>query len=248
MKPCTTYTYQMQRVPYTTYRPVYRQETYQVPVTTLVNNCQSGTCGPAACDTCGTGAVSGAPNFTPQQPNYAAPVYAPSATGASPADTVPSLTPTPAGSAMRVPIPSGTLSTEGSYDVQSAYQVTPSYSTPAYAAPVASPDRTLQHTARIPDVNTATQGVRPQSNQRPFLDRLQDQGSQRNFERQTKQAKLAPLQKKTIAPQTRMTSLHRRWSYSPVRLASSRSDVAAGSTFSSVDAREKINSAWDDVK
>ena len=32
-RPCTTYTYRMKQVPYTTYRPVYRTETYQVPVT-----------------------------------------------------------------------------------------------------------------------------------------------------------------------------------------------------------------------
>jgi hypothetical protein len=32
-RPCTTYNWQMKQIPYTTYRPVYTQETYQVPVT-----------------------------------------------------------------------------------------------------------------------------------------------------------------------------------------------------------------------
>ncbi len=32
-RPCTTYNWQMKQTPYTTYRPVYTQETYQVPVT-----------------------------------------------------------------------------------------------------------------------------------------------------------------------------------------------------------------------
>ncbi len=32
-RPCTTYTWRMKQTPYTTFRPVYRQETFQVPVT-----------------------------------------------------------------------------------------------------------------------------------------------------------------------------------------------------------------------
>lgn len=57
MRPCTTYTYQCQRVPYTTYRPEYRTESYQVPVTTLVNDCSTGTCATGTCatGTCATG-------------------------------------------------------------------------------------------------------------------------------------------------------------------------------------------------
>jgi hypothetical protein len=48
----------MRRVPYTTYRPVYRTETYRVPVTTISNDCNScNTCGVSAgtCSTCNTG-------------------------------------------------------------------------------------------------------------------------------------------------------------------------------------------------
>jgi len=219
MKPCTTYTYQMQRVPYTTYRPVYRQEQYKVPVTTLVNNCQSA---PAACDTCGTGNFAAPQNFAPQ--NFA---------------------PTPAGSASRSLVPSGTLSTDSSYELQSAYQQTPAYSAPSYSTP--TPVTATPHTAaRVPDVNSATRGVRPQTSQRSFLDRLQNQGSSKGFNSQLKQAKAAP---KKIKPKTQLTSLHRRWSYSPVRLASNRSDSAKSRpSFSSVETQRQINSAWDDVK
>jgi len=54
MRPCTTYTYQAQRVPYTTFRPEYRTETFQVPVTTITNDCNAGMGMPpqANCATC----------------------------------------------------------------------------------------------------------------------------------------------------------------------------------------------------
>jgi hypothetical protein len=50
----------MQRVPYTTYRPVYRTENYSVPVTTITNDCATGTCGVAStgCATCPTPATA----------------------------------------------------------------------------------------------------------------------------------------------------------------------------------------------
>jgi len=135
-------------------------------------------------------------------------------------------------------IPSGSLSTESSYQLQSAYQRTPAtYSAPATATP---------HTAaRVPDVNSATQGIRPQTSQRPFLERLQNQGGNLKVNSKMKQAKAAPAQ---IRPTTQMTSLHRRWSYSPVRLASSRTESKGASSFSSVKTRKQINSDWDDVK
>lgn len=238
MKPCTTYTYQMQRVPYTTYRPVYRQETYKVPVTTLVNDCNTCNTCSTGCSTCGTGNVAGVPNFAPQQPTYSAPVYSPGTSATVPADTVPTLAPS-AGSTTRTTIPSGTLSTEGSYELQSAYK-----STPAYTSQPQGPINTLPHTARVPDVNSATRGVRPVTSQRPFLDRLQNQGSNNNVTGALKQATATP---EPIKPKTQLTSLHRRWSYSPVRLASSRT-AAKASSFSSVETRKQINSAWDDVK
>ncbi|MEL7499839.1 MAG: hypothetical protein AAFN77_19705 [Planctomycetota bacterium] len=109
MRPCTTYTYQVQRVPYTTYRPVYRQESYRVPVTTITNDCATGNCGTVAngCATCGP--TTGVQNFAPQTAPTPATTPAPSTSiyyepantnqGAGsfrtgtpvPADTVPSL-------------------------------------------------------------------------------------------------------------------------------------------------------------
>jgi hypothetical protein len=80
MRPCTTYTYQAQRVPYTTYRPEYRTETYQVPVTTITNDCYTGTCSTPGVMPAGV---------MPAQPNCATcvPGYQ------MPANQVPSLTP-----------------------------------------------------------------------------------------------------------------------------------------------------------
>lgn len=75
MRPCTTYTYQAQRVPYTTYRPEYRTETYQVPVTTISNDCNAGT------SAMPSGAMP-APNCATCVPGYQ-----------MPANQVPSLTP-----------------------------------------------------------------------------------------------------------------------------------------------------------
>lgn len=79
MKPCVNYSWQLQRTPYTTYRPVYRTQNYRVPVTTISNDCSTGTCGvPAAaqnvglangCNSCGV--PNG--NFAPFQPGAVQP-------------------------------------------------------------------------------------------------------------------------------------------------------------------------------
>ncbi len=81
MKPCTSYSWQMKQEPYTTYRPVYRQENYSVPVTTITNDCATGNCGTCATGTCnscptgncGTGFVNPgrANQGFAQTPNYA---------------------------------------------------------------------------------------------------------------------------------------------------------------------------------
>ncbi len=52
-RPCTTYSWRMKQVPYTTYRPVYRRETYQVPVTYTTQVAAS------PCATCDTGCGNG---------------------------------------------------------------------------------------------------------------------------------------------------------------------------------------------
>lgn len=236
MKPCTTYTYQCQRVPYTTYRPVYRQEQYTVPVTTITNDCSTGTCG-TSCDTCGTGQSLGnfnpVPNYNPSPassvPSFAAPTptySAPPSSGLVPADTTPSLS-VPSGSSSRLPIPSGGgINTGNTYQVQSYSPATP-------------------HTASAADsIRSATRGVRPSNRQRSFIDRLENQGSN-SATRNTTQAD----RRNDIRPTTEMASLRRRWSYSPVRLASN----VKTTTFASVGKaskvnRQQINSAWEDVK
>ena len=234
MKPCTTYTYQCQRVPYTTYRPVYRQEQYTVPVTTITNDCSTGNCG-GGCDTCGTGqSFAGQPqNFNPSPastvPSFAAPTptfSAPPSSGLVPADTTPSLG-LPGGSTSRLSIPSGGIDTGNTFQAQS---FTPSVPQTASAAD---------------SIRSATQGVRPSNRQRSFLDRLENQGSSRN--NFTTQAD----RRNEIRPTTEMASLRRRWSYSPVRMASNvkTSTVPFGSVgkASKVN-RQQINSAWEDVK
>ncbi len=55
MRPCTTFTTQTRRVPYTTFRPEYRTQTFQVPVTTVSNDCNTcPTASPCATGACGT--------------------------------------------------------------------------------------------------------------------------------------------------------------------------------------------------
>jgi hypothetical protein len=56
MRPCTDQQWQLQRIPYTTYRPVYQTQNYQVPVTTITNDCGTN----QGCSTCGIpGAMPG---------------------------------------------------------------------------------------------------------------------------------------------------------------------------------------------
>ena len=243
MKPCTTYTYQCQRVPYTTYRPVYRQEQYTVPVTTITNDCSTGNCG-NSCNTCGTGQSFGGmtqnfnpapaatvPSYAAPAPTYATPTYsAPPTSGSLPAaDTAPSLN-LPGGSQSRLSIPSQGIDTGNTYQVQSYKPATP-------------------HTASAGDIRSATQGVRPSNRKRSFVDRLENQGGSgsNSADRYTTQAD----RRNDIQPTTEMRSLRRRWSYSPVRMASnvptSNAPFMSVGKASKVN-RQQINSAWDDVK
>lgn len=62
-RPCTTYSWRMKQEPFTTYRPVYRTETYQVPVTytTPAPAIQAA----PACNTCAMPAIQTTPVSTP---------------------------------------------------------------------------------------------------------------------------------------------------------------------------------------
>lgn len=241
MKPCTTYTYQCQKVPYTTYRPVYRQEQYTVPVTTITNDCANGNCGGGSCDSCGGGGPVN--NFSPigatptyADPNaYSAPTSAPAyptpgyssptystPSSSVPADVTPSLA-TPSGTQSRLMAPSGTLTTGSTWSTQ---------------RPTAAP-----HTAAVPQIRTATEGVRPQQRQPSFLERLENQGASRK--ETTGSYRQADLENQ-FKPRTEMQSLRRRWSYSPVRMASN--DLSLPATGGSDHRLKSINDAWEDVK
>ncbi len=73
-RPCTTYTWQMKQVPYTTYRPVYTQQTYQVPVTYTSQVAMP--VASAGCSTCAgfTPTVNAAPVYTAPAGTIQAPV------------------------------------------------------------------------------------------------------------------------------------------------------------------------------
>ena len=95
MQPCTTYQMQARRVPYTTYRTVYRTVQHRVPYTTYVTSygsaCESCNTG---CSTCGTGgAATGYPGQV-SQPAYSGNGMLNTQGGySSPANSVPQLNP-----------------------------------------------------------------------------------------------------------------------------------------------------------
>ena len=116
-RPCTTYTYRMKQVPYTTHRPVYRTETYRVPVTYTTQMAAPVASG---CSTCASG-------FQPAQVpanNY----YNPAAQPGYPVGTPTTGQPTPAD--LQPQIPAAT---------NSAYRAPPALSTPTFT-PLADPN------------------------------------------------------------------------------------------------------------
>ena len=81
-RPCTTYTYQARRVPYTTYRPVYSKVAVASPSTNVGYQ-------PYGCNSCSIGSSAGY-----STPSYSTPYYADDSTyssdpaGASPWETI----------------------------------------------------------------------------------------------------------------------------------------------------------------
>ena len=117
MRPCTSYTWQMQRVPYTTYRPVYRTENYTVPVTTITNDCATGCCS----SPCATGTCGGGSGTVGNVPTFAQPQSLPQSTS--------------------VIAPSGTLGTGGGFQSGSSSSTVPPFNgVPADSAPFVSPN------------------------------------------------------------------------------------------------------------
>lgn len=125
MRPCTSYTWQMQRVPYTTYRPVYRTQNYTVPVTTITNDCATGTCG----SPCATGTCGGGSSTVSNVPIYAQPQTLPQSTS--------------------VIAPNGTLGTGGGFQPSGSGAFVPEYNrVPADTAPFVSPSLNPQNSQR----------------------------------------------------------------------------------------------------
>ena len=116
-RPCTTYTYRMKQVPYTTYRPVYRTETYQVPVT-YTSQVPVSTMPNTGCATCATGYQ---PMYQAPTTNYLSP---------TPANSYPTVTPNNVGQ----PTPA---------DLQPQLNSTPSTSSSSYSVPRVVPQPTL---------------------------------------------------------------------------------------------------------
>lgn len=203
MKPCTSYSWQMKRVPYTTYRPVYRTESYSVPVT-------YSTPAPTACNTCPT---------CPTYPTAAAPQVGCSTCGPTyAAPTVTGLPPT-------------TLTTNGGYTVipgtvgPSSYYQTPttlpaetgvpqnSTLAPADQVPVLgkpiiidrreiTPSSSSFQAPALNPSNTGTQNIRP----------IQDPNPGMRWDNRDP----APH----VEDQTASAPTRQRFDYSPVRLAS----------------------------
>ena len=106
-KPCTTYNWRMKQTPYTTYRPVYTQETYQVPVTYTTQVAAAPVYAPTGCSTCSSGyaaapgyqapaATSPYPQYYQQTPATNGTIYQPTpaaGSGATGADLQPTLNP-----------------------------------------------------------------------------------------------------------------------------------------------------------
>ena len=237
MKPCTTYTYQCQRVPYTTYRPVYRTETYKVPVTTITNDCATGncpSCPTAGCSTCGVQSQSyqGQP-LQNFAPTQAAPMQA-APTQAAPTYSYP---------ANNSPSLNGSVS--GSTSRLRVPNSTLSTAANYKASNVRAARVNVRPTQRSYSTNYSTNRFDsiPRSRQQDWNNRSQP----------------ATV---NVDDQTAESTITRRFSYSPVRLASfnaevsqTRNEVPVRSISRNVEtlptqgkSLREINSAWNDVK
>ena len=205
MRPCTSYTWQMKREPYTTYRAVYSQQNYTVPVTTITNDCATGTCG--TCQTCPTSSYSYPSNGAiVTQPTITQGAIAPGTT-----TNLPGVFYTEPG----VTAPSGTISTEGSFD------------TPANEVPSLDSYPSPQDTRR-PAIQRFEQNVTPriegplqtinQNFQRAF-ERVQPVKNKNNGWMNSAPVHTGPRMI-PVDDMTAQSPVRKRWAYSPVRLAS----------------------------
>lgn len=273
MRPCTDQQWQLQRIPYTTYRPVYQTQNYQVPVTTITNDCgvNNGctTCGVnPGCTTCGIPGGMSAP----------AAGYYPGTTGAipnnlgtpQPADGVPVL-----GAQVPVadpyaglrqgnfrptfPSPNG-VAFSNPYASPSAYSGMSTYS--GYQAP---PRRSAPPTYSTPtpssfDAPTPEMATQSHRTQRPI--RRDDLGQGTSQSRESNVEASVPsnnwqdpqpaLRWEYNTPpsgssydQSAHRDVQQKWAYTPVRLASYETAVVeAPITTEQSDSARTNNSDW----
>lgn len=136
-KPCTSYNWRMKQTPYTTYRPVYTQETYQVPVT-YTTQVAAAPVYDTGCSTCSSGyaatpgyqapvAPTSYPQYYQQAPATGGTIYQPTpaaGTGATGADLQPTLNVNPQSSNRPVMIDGTTGSTSTNWPTQIQSQPT----------------------------------------------------------------------------------------------------------------------------
>ncbi|MGI9515964.1 MAG: hypothetical protein ACR2NP_02865 [Pirellulaceae bacterium] len=192
-RPCTTFCWRMKQVPFTTYRPVYRRECFQTPVSMP---CDTG------CNPCGTACGTG---FGVQPQVVASPVVATPAAGCN-GCAVPSVG-TPVVTAPTTTVTPGT--TYAPY-----YQSTPNA---ADQQPTLAPVETQRPPIILNESSSSTtwptqiQPTQPVTTMN--ITPIQDPNPAARWNNNAPQL-LNPFNKSASAPSVE------RWNYSPVRLAS----------------------------
>lgn len=270
MRPCTDNQWQLQRIPYTTYRPVYQTQNYQVPVTTVTNDCGVN----QGCTTCGipggmSGGMSGA---APAAGFYqGSSGYAPNPGGAyAPADGVPVLSgqvpvadpyagnrngafrptfPTPNGVAFSNPYANPSaysgMSTYSGYQAPTRRQAPPAYTPPmpsGYAAPAPN------FPSNDPGSNRPTLrddlGGRPLQNIQPRLE-TSTPASQVPDPQPTLRWEYNTPPTGSSMDQSAHRDVQQKWAYNPVRLASYTSEVAVAPVAPVNNEVHEVNNAWE---
>ncbi len=203
-RPCTSYTWRMKQTPYTTYRPVYTQETYQVPVT-YTTQLPAAAAAPA-CNSCAAPTVVQSPGCSScaaPTPVYSAPV----GTIQQPVSTV-----QPGQYYQQSPANGGTI-----------YQPTPAMgTTEADLQPVLDTNPQNMNKPVIIDNTLGSSGTywpTPVQSQpaATAIQPMQDPNPAARWNTNAAPQLLNPFNQTTSAPSVQ------RWDYSPVQLASYQS-------------------------
>jgi hypothetical protein len=266
MRPCTDHQWQLQRIPYTTYRPVYQTQNYQVPVTTVTNDCGVN----QGCTTCGIpGGMSGA---APAAGFYqGSSGYAPNPGGTYvPADGVPVLGaqvpvadpyagnrngafrptfPTPNGVAYSNPYANPSayseMSTYSGYQAPPRRQAPPVYTPPmpsGYEAPTpsfpASGSGSNRPTLRDDRGGRTLQNIQPRLETNTPAGQVPDPQPTLRWEYNT------PPSGSSV-DQSAHRDVQQKWAYNPVRLANYTSEVAIESVAPVNNEVRDVNNAWE---